>query len=638
MFSVRLAVLLASAVGLLAAGALVGRTPDTATVVVPEIVNESKAADPEPPPPAGEVRIGTTQFRDKAGWHKRVFFLDEKTLLSTGDGPTVRYWDVETGQKLHEIALSSIYMDAAFSRTGNLLAIVGVHTPDGDRAKADTALWLIDTAARKVVHTVPMPGNQGGNHQKVQISADGKRVFVEYEGDVRVVDAKSGEELKRHKGRINAGAMAASPDGKRVAFGRYDLYLWDWQSGEEPKKVASVGGFGTERMIFGPDSKTLYVTGAGGIVAAHDAVTGRLLRTLDLGETPWNWAFSPDTKSLAVVYYESSRTDARSGAVHVWDPETGKVLGRFPLGRQSASCVSWSPDGSRMAAVTDYRVWVWDVKSGQPLGPSAAGHEGSVTAFAFGPDGRLFTASDDHTIRSWDAAGKPGLQLVQDSWVRGVGLSPDGALVAGSALRDDLRVWDAKTGKEKFRLLGNGSLGGTRKVRFTPDGKRLVAWGDDLYLRVWDMRNGKLLAEHRTLPDGITEADLADERRRSLLMGFWSADLSPDGSTLAFTQYKMVQVFDVETGGAAAEVRAGSERSRNARPLAGREAAGGRWSGPDHRDPVAERRGPAHDRPGTPDGSLGSCHAEGRLAGHRARFSGDRSAVHRRRLAPRGVD
>src|SRR4029079_12750427 len=86
----------------------------------------------------------------------------------------------------------------------------------------------------------------------------------------------------------------------------------------------------------------------------------------------------------------------------------------------------------------------------------------NITAFAFGPDGRLFTGSDDHTIRSWDVAGKPGLELMHDYWVRGVDVSPDGSLVAGSALGDDLHIWDAKTGTERFMLLGHGRGGGAR--------------------------------------------------------------------------------------------------------------------------------------------------------------------------------
>lgn len=545
----RLAVLLGSAVGLLAAGSLIGRTPDPGTAPPEAVAQAAEQPKAEPALPPGAVRIGTTQFRTEANWHQRVYFTDGgKTLVTTARGASADFWDLETGRKLHEINPGGIYHDAAFAPAADLLAVAGVNFPGGDRDKAETALWLIDTAARKVLRTVPLPGNYGGNHQKVQLGADGKRVFVEYEGDVRVIDAKSGEELMRHKGRINAGAMAASPDGKLVAFGRFDLYLWDWQSGAEPKKFASVGGFGTERMTFGPDGKTLYVSGVGGLVAVYDVATGRQTRALDLGGPPWNWSFSPDGNSLAAVYYDNNRVNAPAHSVVVWDPATGKERARFRVGQLKASYASWSADGTRLAAVTDHRLMAWDTKTGKPLGPAATGHEGSVTAFAFGPDGRLFTASDDHTVRSWDAAGKPGLELAHDYWVRGLALSPDGSLVAGSALRDDLRVWDAKTGTEKFRLLGNGQMGGTRRVRFTPDGKRLVAWGDDLYLRVWETRNGKLLAEHRTVPDGMTEAELDDEFNRNRLLGLWSADISPDCSAFAFSQHKVVQVFDVETG------------------------------------------------------------------------------------------
>jgi WD40 repeat protein len=130
-------------------------------------------------------------------------------------------------------------------------------------------------------------------------------------------------------------------------------------------------------------------------------------------------------------------------------------------------------------------------------------------------------------------------------------MSADGSLIAGSALYNDLRIWDAKTGAEKFKLLGNGRLGGTRLVRFSPDGKRLVAWGDDFYLRVWDMwdmRNGKLLSEHRTIPEGATEADLDDDRAMIRFLGMRASDISADGTTFAFCSYKVVQVFDVQTG------------------------------------------------------------------------------------------
>src|SRR5262249_18790025 len=150
----------------------------------------------------------------------------------------------------------------------------------------------------------------------------------------------------------------------------------------------------------------------------------------------------------------------------------GKELARLPVGRATATNPSWSSDGTRLVASTDSRFWVWDVKTRKPFGSSAPGHEDFVRMVAFGPDGRVFTASDDHTIRSWDpATGKPGQELVHDGSVYAMAVSPDGSLVAGASSRNDLRVWDAKTGMERFRLLNNGS----KKLRFTPDGRRLVA-------------------------------------------------------------------------------------------------------------------------------------------------------------------
>src|SRR5439155_17634153 len=165
--------------------------------------------------------------------------------------------------------------------------------------------------------------------------------------------------------------------------------------------------------------------------------------------------------------------------------------------------------------------------------------------------------SDDHTIRSWDAAGAPGLVSPHDYWVRDLAVSPDGSLVAGSSLRNDLRVWDAKSGKLRYKLLGNGKMGGMRRVRFTPDGTRLIAWGDDEFVRVWDVRNGKLLAEHTTRPADvkIDEDDpFAESRRMMTLLG--TADISADGSALALAigrgmargEGKGIRIIDPLTG------------------------------------------------------------------------------------------
>ena len=64
-------------------------------------------------------------------------------------------------------------------------------------------------------------------------------------------------------------------------------------------------------------------------------------------------------------------------------------------------------------------------------------------------------------------------------------------------------LWDIETGRELSRLPGHGAAGGSRAVRFTPDGKGLFSWGDDRHLRRWDLATGKATHDYRLEPGGL---------------------------------------------------------------------------------------------------------------------------------------
>jgi WD40 repeat protein len=61
-----------------------------------------------------------------------------------------------------------------------------------------------------------------------------------------------------------------------------------------------------------------------------------------------------------------------------------------------------SPDGAIVAAPQpDGTIGLWSTASGALVG-AAAGHHGAATALAFDAAGtRLYSASDDGTVRSW---------------------------------------------------------------------------------------------------------------------------------------------------------------------------------------------------------------------------------------------
>lgn len=508
----------------------------------------SRGWDPDSGRPPAEVWTGPTESRP-------TFFPDATAgdridrLVTVADG-AVRFHDLESGEVLRTLDLGEPFDpaldDLVPCPAGGLLAL---------RKGARSELNLLHAGSGDVQQRLPMPGRYPSRH--VAWSPDGSLLatFVGPDDGTHLWRVGTGERLRTLTGlREWVRAITFSPDGKMLAAAHdgQPLWLWDVAAGE--------------RLL---------------VYAGHE-------------DGVHSVAFSPDGRQIA--------TGGWHGEVATWDARTGRRLRRYPGhesdpgGRQSVR-VAYHPDGRRLISSSDSTSRIHDLVAGGELR-----HGPFRTFMALGPRGEVYAGAYDDVqapkaIRVWElASGRdllriplsnervrswafdPGCQVFavaleqldyRATWVRG-----GGRTIPPQGLRRTLQLWAIATGGLLYSI--EGLEGSPNALKFSPDGRTLVAACEDRRIRAWDVAAGELraLGPEGTSelllisPDGQSWAtksdggevvvwDAAAGQPRLALMGrhVESMAFSPDGGILAYSEYHQgVLLWDVGTGAILARI------------------------------------------------------------------------------------
>ena len=160
---------------------------------------------------------------------------------------------------------------------------------------------------------------------------------------------------------------------------------------------------------------------------------------------------------------------------------------------------------------------LWDPSTGKRRA-TLEGHTAWVYRVAFSPDGRrLASVSDDMTVRLWGVSRMKEVHVYrghEGTYLRSLAFSPDGRFLttADMGLTNQFKVWDLSHGPQEYTTLNHRHAEIVGGLAFAADGHRLASASRDRTVKLWDTADGRLL---RTL-DGHT--------REVTCVAFGSAD------------------------------------------------------------------------------------------------------------------
>ncbi len=192
-------------------------------------------------------------------------------------------------------------------------------------------------------------------------------------------------------------------------------------------------------------------------------------------------------------------------------------------------------------------------------GVQVKGIEGAdINSVAFDAGGKhIVTASDDNTIKVWDAAtGVERTEFVghdenctdeeKKCWIWGAAFSPDGSRAVSASRDRTAIVWDTASGATITTLIGHGAT--VYDVAWSPDGAAIATASGDHLVNLWNPETGDLIRSLSIHIDNINAVDFHPD-------GDILAAASSDGTVSLWNWRSGARLISLSIGGPGNDVK-----------------------------------------------------------------------------------
>lgn len=418
--------------------------------------------------------------------HEIAFSADGKTLAAGYVDGTIALWEVQSGKALHMVSsgCNEIY-SVTWNPAGDLLATAG-----------PTKVLLWDAKTFKVVKelmTVQWTGS-------VRFTADGTRLMS-------TVTKKNTLDDSPRIAVWTTSAPVAKPEKPEDNVPKLEV-----------AGTLGIPAVAAPIVALSPEGDRLVAPLRNDRLAIWNLTNREQEFVMDEGHDwqIWRVAFSPDGLTTTTASLDKT--------AKIWNATTGNLIATLKGHTDRLEFVTYSPKGKYVFTSTG-KTWpyeqagpvearVWNAQTGEQVA-ELDGHTDTITRAEFSRDEtRVITASDDHTVRVWDAASGKELHMFDlESRIATLDFSPDGKTILTSssgsrsayietAVRQRrvqppppqpvVKLWDMKTGKELLNLPHPQGV----QASFNTAGDQILTETRGMFT-YWDAATGKKLATLR---------------------------------------------------------------------------------------------------------------------------------------------